>query len=137
MLRNVGAVIAGLVVGMMFNMAIIQLNMTVLHPAPADLDPNDTVQFQEYMDSLPIAAFLVVMIAHLGQAFFGGWVASKLSASHGVMLAMIIGALSLVGGLMMMIVTGPTWMYIELPLYLILAWIAGRLGQRGREQPPG
>ena len=135
MLKNFGAVVVGLIAGMIFNMAVIQLNMAVLHPAPADLDPNDMEQFQAYMDGLPTLAFLVVMVAHLGQAFFGGWVAARLSASHAVAMSMIIGLLSLAGGILMMtMVSGPTWMYIELPLYLVLAYVAGRMVEKSRSQ---
>jgi hypothetical protein len=32
----------------------------------------------------------------------------------------------------MMTIRGPTWMYIELPLYLVVAWAAGKLEVRRR-----
>ncbi len=38
MIRNVLAVFAGLVVGMVVNMALIMLNMMVLFPMPAGMD---------------------------------------------------------------------------------------------------
>lgn len=131
MLRSIGAVIAGLAVGMVVNMAIVQLNMTLLHPAPEGLDTNDMDQLQAYMDTLPASAFLVVMIAHLGQSFVGGWVAARLAASNVMVMAMTVGVLSMAGGIaMMFMISGPTWMYIELPLYLVVAWFAGRLVQK-------
>ena len=35
---------------------------------------------------------------------------------------------ALAGGIMnMMTIKGPDWMFIELPLYLVVAWLAGRL----------
>ena len=35
---------------------------------------------------------------------------------------------SLAGGIaMMMMFQGPKWMLVELPLYLVVAWLAGRL----------
>ena len=33
---------------------------------------------------------------------------------------------------MMTMVQGPAWMAIELPLYLVVAWIAGRMEQKRR-----
>jgi hypothetical protein len=40
------------------------------------------------------------------------------------------------GGIMnMMTITGPDWMYIELPLYLVVAWAAGRMEQNRRATP--
>ena len=47
----------------------------------------------------------------------------------------IVGVLSLVGGIMAMTMfKGPDWMMIELPLYLVVAWAAGRMveGRRAR-----
>lgn len=131
MLRNIGAVLAGLIVGMVFNMAVIMLNATVLFPMPAGTDMSDPASMNAYVAGLPTAAFLVVMVAHLGQAFFGGYVAARLGKASPVVLSMIIGVLSLVGGVLnMMSIHGPTWMFIELPLYLVLAWAAGRMVRR-------
>ena len=40
-------------------------------------------------------------------------------------LALVIGGVSLLGGVMMMrTVKGPKWMLVELPLYLVLAYLA-------------
>ena len=45
-----------------------------------------------------------------------------------MILAMVVGVVSLAGGVMMMTsVDGPAWMVIELPLYLVVAWLAGRM----------
>lgn len=132
MLRNIGAVVAGIIVGMIFNLAGIELN-TVFFPAQEGVDLTDMKQLQTHMDKLPATAFLVVMVAHLGQSFFGGWVAARIAASHVMTMAMIIGVFSLVGGIVMMVwIKGPTWMYLELPLYLVVAWLAGRMEQNRR-----
>ena len=79
---------------------------------------DDTEAFNAYLETLPATAFLVVMAAHLGQAFFGGWTAARLGKSRPVMLAMIIGVLSPVGciGHLMSIDT-PARLMIALPLY--------------------
>ncbi|MDG1050068.1 MAG: hypothetical protein P8R46_07665, partial [Planctomycetota bacterium] len=85
----VPATIVGLAAGMAWNMALIQLNSTVLYPAPEGMDMNDPEQLQAYMDTLPAAAFLVVMAAHLGQALLGGWLAACLAVKRPVLLALI------------------------------------------------
>jgi hypothetical protein len=129
----VPAVLVGLGVGMAVNMGLIQLNSTVLYPAPEGMDMNDPEQLQAYMDTLPAAAFLVVMAAHLGQALIGGWLAACLAVKRPVLLALIVGAFTMVGGIMMMtMVTGPAWMMVELPLYLLLPYLAGRSVARSR-----
>jgi hypothetical protein len=133
LVRNLLAVLGGLFVGGALNMLVIQLNMELLYPLPPDLDVNDVNQFNVYLGTLPATAFLVVMVAHLSQAFAGGWVAARAGASHPMVLALIIGVLSLAGGIAAMTMfDGPGWMAIELPLYLVLAGLAGRIEQRRR-----
>ena len=133
MLRNVLAVLGGSIVGGVLNMGLIQLNMHVFFPMPADVDMNKPEQFNAYLATLPTLAFVVVLIAHLGQSFVGGWVAARFGASRPMLLAMIVGVLTLAGGIMaMMMIKGPNWMVIELPLYLVVAWFAGRLEQKRR-----
>ena len=130
MLRNV---LAGFVVGNTLNMTLIQLNMYVFFPMPDGMDMSDPEQFNTFLATLPTAAFLVVLVAHMGQSFVGGWLAARLGKSRPMLLAMIIGGLSLVGGLMAMrMIDGPDWMVVELPLYLVVAWLAGRLEQKRR-----
>lgn len=136
MVRNVLAVMGGLVLGMALNMALIQFNMNVLFPMPEDLDMNDTEKLNAFLAGLPAMAFILVMVAHVGQSFVGGWFAARFGASRPMLLAMIIGVFSLAGGIAaMMMITGPPWMVIELPLYLIVAWLAGRLEQNRRAHP--
>jgi len=128
MLRNVLAVIVGLAAGMAVNMALIMLNGYVLFPMPEGMDMYDPEQMNAYVASLPTAAFFVVLAAHLGQSFVGGWVAARLGSSRPMLLALIVGLGSLAGGIMnMMTIKGPDWMVVELPLYLVVAWLAGRM----------
>ena len=137
MMRNILAVFAGLVVGSFLNMGIIQLNTLVLFPAPEGMDMSDTEQLAAHIATLPAAAFVVVIAAHLTQAFAGGWVAARLAASQPRRLAMVVGALSLVGGVAAFFMfESPTWMLVELPLYLAVAWAAGTLEVARRARRP-
>ena len=127
MLRNIAAVIAGLVVGMIVNLALIQLN-TVFFPLPDGVDMADTAQMKNVIQDMPAAAWILVLAAHLGQAFVGGWVAARLGASRRMMLAMIVGVLSLAGGIAnALMLSAPVWTWIEMPFYLVVAWLAGRM----------
>ena len=133
MLRNVGAVVAGLIVGMIVNMAFVMLNGYVLFPMPEGMDMNDSVAMNAYIATLPAHAFILVLVAHFGQAFVGGWVAARLAGSRPMVLALIVGGLSLLGGIMnAMQLDLPTWMYVEFPLYLVCGWFAGRIEVRRR-----
>lgn len=128
MIRNAVAAIVGYIVGSTINMGLIQLNMQVLFPPAPGIDVSDPLQFNGYIATLPSVAFLVVLVAHLGQSFVGAWVAARLGASHPMILAMSIGVLSLAGGIIAMtMIEGPAWLMIELPLYLVVAWAAGNM----------
>ncbi|MCR9245096.1 MAG: YrzE family protein [bacterium] len=130
-MRNVLALVGGLIVGSVVNMALVLLNAHVLYPMPEGTDMSDPEQMNAYVATLPTPALLVVVAAHLGQAFFGGWVAARMAASRGMILALIIGVLTLLGVIYNMTqIEHPAWMFVELPLCLIVAWLAGRLGQR-------
>ncbi len=133
MVRNIGAVFAGMVAGMMVNMAIVMLNSYVLFPMPEGTDFNDPVSMGAYIESLPAIAMVVAMVAHLGQSFVGGWVAARVGASRPMVLAMIVGVLSMLGGIAnMMQLPTPAWFVIELPLYLVVAWAAGSIEVKRR-----
>lgn len=133
MVRNIGAVIAGLIAGMAVNMAIIMLNSYVLYPMPEGTEFSDTEAMAAYIETLPVPALLVAMLAHLGQAFVGGWVAARLALTKPMALAMTIGVLSLAGGIYNLAqLPTPAWFMIELPLYLVAAWMAGSMACKRR-----
>ena len=132
MLRNVGAVIAGMFVGMALNMAIIMINL-ISFPMPEGLSMQDQEGFSAWAATLPDSAFILPMVAHLAQAFGGGWLAARLGGSSPMVLAMIVGVLSLGGGIMNAVsLEIPTWMWIEMPFYLVLAWVAGNIEVKRR-----
>ncbi len=127
MIRNIIAVVVGLIVGMIVNMALVLAN-TLVFPLPDGTDMMNPEHMKSAIRSMPPAAWILVFAAHLGQAFVGGWVAARIGASKPILLAMIVGALSLAGGVMNAIqLSTPVWTWIEMPLYLVVAWIAGRM----------
>ena len=133
LIRNIGAVVVGLVIGMAVNMAIILLNFEVLYPMPRGTDMNNPTEFNAFLASLPASAFITVMLAHLSQSFVGAWFAAYFGTSHKMTLALFVGGMSLIGGLAsMFIIDGPDWLVIELPLYLIVAWAAARVAPHAR-----
>ena len=138
MIRNIVAVFAGLSAGMIWNFALIDLNMRVLYPPQTPFDMSDSAAFEQYLSSLPPQAFICVLLAHVGQAFFGGRVAARLSNEHYMIPVMIVGALSMVGGIVAFItIPGPNWLAIEFLLYLPLAYAAGRIETLRRGARPG
>lgn len=133
-MRAFFAVVGGLFIGSFINMALIQLN-TSLNPPPPGFNPQDMSAFAKYIAGLPPSAFLLVMVAHLAQAFFGGLAAAWLNDDDGIALALIVGAITAVGGLInLLMLPAPWWMWLELPLYPVVALLAGflDLARRGK-----
>ena len=130
-IRNIAAVVIGVVVGGSINMGIGLLNVQIF-PLPEGMSlmtiADDPEALEAWINSLPQTAFILVLVAHLSQAFFGGYVAAFISKRNVMCVAMVVGALSLVCGLMNMAqVPAPLWLWIEMPLYLVVAWYAGKL----------
>jgi hypothetical protein len=117
---------------MAVNMSLVLLSL-VLFPMPEGVDFTDTAAMPDYFSSIPAAGFLIILTAHLGQSFFGGLVAALLSPNRPREMALIIGVLSLIGGVLNMLqLPLPAWMWIEMPGYLVSAWFAASLAIRLR-----
>ena len=134
--QNTLAVLIGLVVGMAVNMMFVIANLFV-YPMPEGVTMADQEAFAAWASTLPDPAFILPVVAHLGQAFVGGWLAARLGSSFGLMhsraLAMCIGVFSLVLGIMnAQSLPIPTWMWLEMPFYLLLAWYAGSIEVKRR-----
>jgi predicted membrane metal-binding protein len=50
-----------------------------------------------------------------------------------MVVALIVGVLILIGGIMnAMTIPLPTWMMVEMPLYLVVAWLAAKIELKRR-----
>ena len=126
LLKNIGAVVLGLVVGNLLNFALLQVNLQIF-PLPEGVDLSDTEALGAAIREMPGAAWILVFAAHLGQALVGGWIAARLGASHHRLLALIVGGLSMLAGIANAMSLGlPLWAWIEMPLYLVAAYLGGR-----------
>lgn len=69
--------------------------------------------------------------AHALGTLVGAWVAATIAATHKMTLALVIGALFLIGGIAAaFMIPGPTW-FVVLDLvaaYFPMAYIGGKLG---------
>ena len=128
-LRNVAAVVAGIVVCLLVNGLVIAVSSSVI-PLPEGVDPNDMESFKANVDKFRPEHFLFPFLAHAMGSLLGGWVAVILSASRAMRLAIIVGAVHLIGGIAAAyMIPAPTWFIVaDLALaYLPMAWIGGRL----------
>jgi len=129
-LRNILAVIAGIVVGSIVNMAIITVGPMVI-PLPDGVDMSDAEKFSENIQLLEPANFIAPWLAHALGTLVGAFVAAKIAATHKMNFALGIGFFFLLGGVAMVaMVGGPIWfaMLDLIGAYLPMGYVGGVLG---------
>ncbi|HYK03050.1 MAG TPA: hypothetical protein VE974_14915 [Thermoanaerobaculia bacterium] len=130
LLRNVLAVIAGLVVGSVVNMVIVMGGGFVIAP-PQGADMTTAEGVRAAMPRMTPLHFLTPFLAHALGTLAGALAAALIAASHKMKFALVIGVIFLVGGIVAVsMVGGPLW-FIACDLvlaYLPMAWLGGRIG---------
>lgn len=126
--RNVGAVIAGIVIGSVVNMALVNLGPVVV-PLPEGADVSTPEGLRDSMRLFGPANFLFPFLGHALGTLAGAFVAAKLAATRKFVLAMIVAVFFLAGGIAATIMLGgPAWF---IAADLLLAYIPmGVLGAR-------
>ena len=134
MIRNILAVIAGFLIGSAVNMGLITLG-----PAVVPLPPGaDTSTYEGLIAAMPMFGpeqFIFPFLAHAGGALVGTLVATFIAASHKGTVAMIMGVLFLLGGIVAVIMfPAPLWYDVVdlLFAYIPMAWIGAKLGGASR-----
>jgi pimeloyl-ACP methyl ester carboxylesterase len=99
-----------------------------LFPLPAGLDPNNPAQLAAVVAALPYAAKLLIVVGWCLGAFVGAAVAARI-AEHRLIVALILGALVVIGTLVnARAIPHPQWMIMAGTLLpLPLAWLATRI----------
>ena len=104
-LRNVLAVVAGIVVGGIVNMALVTIGPMVI-PVPDGVDMSDMDKMAENIKLFKPRNFIAPWLAHALGTLAGALVAAKLAASHKMSFALGIGGFFLLGGIMMVVMAG-------------------------------
>ncbi len=118
--RNVLAVIAGLVAGSVANMGLVMLGGIVIAP-PAGVDPSNLDSIKASIHLFEAKHFLFPFLAHAAGALIGGLVASIIAGSRAMIMALIIGVLFLLGGIAAsLMIPAPAWF---IAADLLLAYI--------------
>jgi len=128
-LRNVLAVIAGIFIGGMVNMGLIMLSPNFI-PLPEGVNPADAESLKANMHLFEARHFVMPFLAHAIGTFVGALIAAFIAATHKMIMALIIGGVFLIGGIMMVFqVPAPAWFnIIDLAgAYFPMAWLGGKL----------
>jgi hypothetical protein len=132
LLRNVAAVVVGLVVGGAVNMALVTVSPSLI-PPPAGVDVSNPESLSRGISLFEPRHFVMPFLAHALGTLAGALAAWLIAASHRAKLAYVIGAVFLCGGIAAsFMIPAPAW-FIALDLlaaYLPMAWLATRIGAR-------
>ena len=132
LVRNVLAVIVGIVIGGAVNGALIALSPSLI-PPPAGVDVSSAESLSKAIHLFEPRHFIMPFLAHALGTLAGALVAYVIAASYKAHIAYAIGALFLCGGLAAsFMIPAPIW-FIALDLivaYLPMAWLAIQIGTR-------
>jgi len=128
-LKIILGVLAGIIIGGIVNMSLITLGPNVI-PPPEGVDPTNMNDLVEKIHLFQPKHFIFPFLGHAAGTLVGAFIAAKIAGVNQIRLGLIVGAIFLLGGiLMVMSVPSPMW-YNVLDLvgaYLPMGWLGGRL----------
>ena len=116
MIRNVLAVLLGLIVGNIAIMGLHYLGME-FYPLPEGTNMNDMNAIAEYIKIAPTGALLMVIVAHIGGTFLAG-LSTGLVSRNNITAYIVGGFFTLAGVYNLYMLPHPIWFNIEAILYL-------------------
>lgn len=130
-LRNVLAVVAGIITGWIANMGLIMLSGSII-PPPEGVNPADMESIKANMHLFEAKHYIMPFLSHAAGSFFGALVAALVATTRKMRFAIGLGLFTMLGGVMAaFMIPAPTW-FIVLDLvvaYIPMAWLAGKLAE--------
>lgn len=133
-LKNVLAVVAGVILGSAANFGLILLGHAVV-PLPEGVDVMSPEGLKAAMSVFEAKHFIFPLLAHAVGTLVGAFVAAKIAANNKMNFAYGIGAFFLLGGIYNMInLPAPMWVeIIDIALaYIPMAWLGGKWATRAQ-----
>lgn len=131
-LRNILAVVAGIIAGSAVNMGIIMLSSSII-PPPEGVDVTNVESLKSSMHLFEPRHFLFPFLAHAIGTLAGAVVAGLIAASYKMKFALGIGVFFLIGGIAnVFMLPAPAWFVVaDLALaYIPMGWLGGKLAMR-------
>ena len=131
-IRNVLAVVLGIVVGSVVNMALVTISPMVI-PPPEGIDVSTAEGLKAGMHLFGPKNFLFPFLAHALGTFVGALVASWIAATRKFTFAMVIAVFFFLGGLASIIMLpSPIWFtFVDLVFaYFPMAYLAKNIVSR-------
>ena len=130
--RNVLAVITGIVLGSVVNMGIINLQYSFI-ALPEGVDVTNTESLKSSMHLFEPKHFIFPFLAHAIGTLVGAHLSARIAASHKMNFALGIGIFFLIGGIsMVFLIPSPIWFAIVdlSAAYIPMGWLGGRLATK-------
>lgn len=128
--RNILAVIVGIIVGSIINMGLIKLGPNII-PPPEGIDVTTAEGLKAGIHLMEAKHFLFPFLAHALGTLFGAIAASVVAATKKMIFAMVIGVFYLAGGIgTVAMIPAPIWFdVVDLVFaYLPMAFLGGKIG---------
>ena len=127
-LRNILAVLAGIIIGWIVNMGIVMFSGSIV-PPPEGVDPSDIESLKAGMELMKPKHFILPFLAHALGTLAGAFTVAKLAATNKSRLAMVVGLFFLLGGIAtIFMIPGPIWFHVlDLAIaYVPMAWLGAK-----------
>jgi hypothetical protein len=131
-LRNILAVVAGIIVGMIVNMGLVMMG-SALVPLNIQVDPNDMDAFAKAMENAELKHYIFPFLAHALGTLAGAITAAAIAANRKIIFALVIGCFFLAGGIMVNIqIPSPMWFHILdiVVAYIPMGYLGGKMMTR-------
>ena len=127
--RNILAIVAGILLGSVVNMGIINLSGSII-PPPNGADLTTVEGLTSAMHLMEPKHFLLPFLAHALGTITGAFVAAFITKKNEMRIAMVIGVVFLLGGITnVLMLPSPLWFTLTdlIAAYLPMAYIGARL----------
>ncbi|MBH49580.1 MAG: hypothetical protein CMG69_02365 [Candidatus Marinimicrobia bacterium] len=131
-IRNVLAILIGVILGMVVNMGLIIMGSKFI-PPPEGINPMDAESLKNNIHLFRLKHYLSPFLGHAGGTLAGAFTASKISANYHLAFSMAIGVFFLLGGIAAtQMIPAPLW-YNTVDLvfcYIPMGWLGWKLSGR-------
>lgn len=127
--KNILAVISGLIIGSVVNMGIIMISGSII-PPPEGADVTTMEGLKASMHLFQPKHFILPFLAHALGTGAGAYLAASIAANQKMNMALIIGAFFLLGGITnVFMLPVPVWFnVVDLAgAYFPMAWLGGKM----------
>lgn len=108
-LKNISAIVLGLIIGSFVNMGLIMLSSSII-ALPEGVNPSDIESIKDNFHLYKPKHFVMPFLAHAFGTLVGAFAAAKIATTRKKAFAVAIGGFFLIGGIQMAhLLPGPLW----------------------------